>query len=78
MLRRAIALYHVVSREPYAKASRRHLREAEAAIDLSLRNANTKDFYYEKNRREADKYRAMIRTLATKISRREVSASNAP
>lgn len=78
MLRRAIARYHVVAREPYAKASRRYLREAEAAIDLSMRSANTKDFYYEKNRREAEKYSAMIRTLATKISRREVSASNAP
>jgi tetratricopeptide (TPR) repeat protein len=79
MLRRAIARYHVVAREPYAKASRRYLREAEAAIDLSMRTANnTKDFYYEKNRREAEKYSAMIRILATKISRREVSASNAP
>jgi len=78
MLRRAIARYHVVAREPYAKASRRHLREAELAIDLSMRSANVKDFYYRKNRRDAEKYAVMIRTLATKISRREVSAGNAP
>ncbi|MGN6653718.1 MAG: nSTAND1 domain-containing NTPase [Rhodanobacter sp.] len=78
LLRRAIARYHIVAREPYAKTSRRYLREAEAAVGLCMRTASPKDFYYDKNRREAEKYRAMIRTLASKINKREVSASNAP
>lgn len=77
-LRKAIARYHAANREPYAANSRRYLREAEAAIEISMRVASKNDFYYQKNRYEAEKYAAMIRSLATKISRREVSSGNAP
>jgi len=78
MLRRAIARYHAVARQPYARSSGRLLREAEQFIELAMRTANTKDFYYEKNRKEAEKYAAMISALRNRISRREASADNAP
>lgn len=78
LLRKAIARYHAANREPYGSNSRRYLREAEAAVEISMRVASAKDFYYQKNRREAEKYAAMIRTLAMKISRREVSSVNTP
>ncbi|HGM4888791.1 TPA: AAA family ATPase [Stenotrophomonas maltophilia] len=78
MLRRAIARYHSVARQPYARSSGRLLREAEQFIELALRTAKTKDFYYEKNRKEAEKYAAMISSLRNRISRREASADNAP
>lgn len=47
-------------------------------VDLSQRASSKKDFYHEKNQREAEKYAALIRTLTTKIGRREVSSKNAP
>jgi tetratricopeptide (TPR) repeat protein len=78
MLRRAIARYHAVARQPYARSSGRLLREAEQFIELAMRAANTKDFYYEKNRRETEKYAAMVSALRNRISRREASADNAP
>ena len=78
MLRRAIARYHAVARQPYARSSGRLLREAEQFIELAMRTGNTKDLYYEKNRKEAEKYAAMIRALRNRISRREALADNAP
>lgn len=78
LLRKAIARYHAANREPYAKASPRYLKEAAALVDLSQRASSRKDFYHEKNQREAEKYAALIRTLTTKIGRREVSSKNAP
>src|SRR5690606_26784851 len=37
MLRRAIARYHAVARQPYARSSSRLLREAEQFIELAMR-----------------------------------------
>lgn len=76
-LRKAIARYHVAKREPYSKRAPKLLKEAEALVDLSLRSANERDFYYKKNRNEATKYAALTRSLLTKINRREALAENA-
>ena len=76
LLRKAIARYHAANREPYATASRQYLREAEAAVEMSMRGTTTSTFYDQKNRREAEKYAAMIRTLITRINRREISTAN--
>lgn len=78
MLRRGIARYHEVNRQPYARSSTRYLKEAEAAIEQSMRAASPKDMYYQKNRAEAEKYAALIRSLAMRISRREASSDNSP
>lgn len=78
LLRKAIARYHTANRDPYAATSRRYLREAEAAIEISMRVASKKDFFYQKNKREAEKYAGMIRALTIKISRRVVSPGNTP
>lgn len=76
-LRKAIARYHVAKGEPYSKRAPKLLKEAEALVELSLRSANSKDFYYKKNRQEATKYASLTRSLLTKINRREVTAENA-
>ncbi|MFC3864063.1 nSTAND1 domain-containing NTPase [Alcaligenes aquatilis] len=83
LLRKAIARYHTANREPYAHTSIRYLKEAATLVDLSQRasskeESSKKDFYSEKNQREAEKYAVLIRTLTTKIGRREVSSKNAP
>ncbi len=77
-LRKAIARYHVAKREPYSKRAPKLLKEAEVLLELSLRSANSKDFYYKKNRQETTKYAGLTRSLLTMINRREAIAENAP
>lgn len=78
LLRKAIARYHSVKLEPYSKRAGKLLKEAEASINRSLKVGSTKDFYYQKNRLEAEKYLSLVRTLTIQINRREVLSKNAP
>lgn len=78
LLRKAIARYHTAKREPYSKRALRLLKEAEALVDRSLKAGSTKDFYYRKNRLEAEKYSSLVRALIIQINRREVLSENAP
>lgn len=78
MLRKAIARYHAARREPYSRRSPRLLKEAEQFVERSMKTASDKDFYYRKNRQEAEKYSMLIRSLVAMIHRREVLAENAP
>lgn len=78
LLRKAIARYHSARQEPYSKRAPTHLKEAEALIERSMRLTFPRDFFYQKNLREADKYLALIRSLVLMINRRQVSAGNAP
>jgi hypothetical protein len=77
-LRKAIARYHIAKREPYSKRAVRLLKDAERLVENSLRVASAKDFYYKKNRQEAEKYAALVRSLLTMINRRVVNTENAP
>lgn len=77
LLRKAIARYHTANREPYAKSSRLYLREAEAAIEMSMRTASRKDYFYQKNQTEAQNYLKMVKTLAIRLDRRKISSTNA-
>ncbi|SAL18591.1 hypothetical protein [Caballeronia concitans] len=76
-LREAIARYHVAKQEPYSKRAMPLLKEADRLVTLSVKSGMSSDFYYLKNRREAEKYTHLIRTLVTQINRREVLAENA-
>ncbi|TBR39405.1 MULTISPECIES: tetratricopeptide repeat protein [Dyella] len=78
VLRKAIARYHDARREPYSKRSPRLLRDAESLVDRSMKAASPKDFYYRKNQQEAEKYKALIRSLVYMINRRQVVSENAP
>jgi hypothetical protein len=77
LLRKAIARYHTANRDPYAKSSRLYLREAEAAIEMSMRTASRKDYFYQKNQTEAQNYLKMVKTLAIRLDRRKISSTNA-
>ena len=77
-LRKAIARYHAARLEPYGRRSAKLLKEATALVDTSIRLPAAQDFYSQKNRREAEKYVALIRSLIQMINRREVTAENAP
>lgn len=78
LLRKAIARYHSAKREPYSKRARNLLKQAKTFIDRSMKVGQTKDFYYKKNRLEAEKYLALVRTLRIQINRRGVLSKNAP
>ena len=77
-LRKAIARYHAARLEPYGKRTAKLLKESISLVEISLRFPPSRDFYSQKNRREAEKYAALIRTLILKINRREVTSDNAP
>lgn len=72
MLRKAIARFHSAKLEPYGRRAIPLLKEAEMYVDKAIRAPDSKDFYFLKNRQEADKYKTMIRTLISRINRREV------
>ncbi|MFT0172788.1 hypothetical protein ACLKMY_27925 [Paraburkholderia mimosarum] len=78
LLRKGIARYHVAMHEPYGKRAMPLLKEAEVLVTLSAKSGSASDFYYQKNKREAEKYMYLIRTLVSKINRRGVVAGNAP
>jgi len=78
LLRKAIARYHVARQAPYARRSLDILKEAQAYLEAMLRFPSSKDFYGRKNRNEADKYVALVRSLILKINRREVLTESAP
>lgn len=78
MLRKAIARYHAARQEPYSRRSPRLLKEAQVLVETLLRAPGTREYYDEKNRREAEKYVALIRSLVLMINRREVTADNSP
>ncbi|MBL0720531.1 hypothetical protein JI742_11605 [Piscinibacter sp. Jin2] len=78
LLRKGIARYHAARLEPYGKRSAKLLKEATALVDTSLRLPVAADFYAQKNRREAEKYVSLIRSLTLMINRREVTAENSP
>ena len=77
-LRKAIARYHEARLEPYGKRAAKLLKEAAALVDTSLRLPIARDFYSQKNRREAEKYVSLLRSLILMINRREVTADNSP
>lgn len=77
-LRKAIARYHVARLEPYGIHATKLLKKAAALVDLSLRLPADRDFYSQKNRREAEKYVGLIRSLVLMINRREITADNSP
>lgn len=77
-LRKAIARYHIARREPYSKRAVPLLKQAQQLVENSLRAASAKDFYYRKNRQEAEKYAALVRSLLTMINRRAVNTENSP
>jgi tetratricopeptide (TPR) repeat protein len=78
LLRKAIVRYHVARLEPYGKRAPKLLKEAMTLIDYSLRLPVSLDFYSQKNKREAEKYVSLIRSLTLMINRREVIAENSP
>lgn len=78
LLRKAIARYHNARLEPYSRRSSGYLKEAEVLAKRSMATASAKDFYFQKNRHENEKYLYLIRSLTLKINRREVTAKNAP
>lgn len=77
-LRKGIARYHIARKEPYSKRAPKLLKEAAALVDAALRAPTSRDFYAEKNRREAEKYVSLIRSLTQMISRREINSENSP
>ncbi|MFT3815999.1 MAG: ATP-binding protein [Acidovorax sp.] len=77
-LRKAIARYHAARLEPYGMRAAKLLKEAVSLVEFSLRLPTDRDFYSQKNRREAEKYVVLIRSLILMINRREVTADNSP
>lgn len=78
LLRKAIARYHTARQEPYSRRSLGLLKEAEVLVKRSMTTASLKDFYYQKNRRETEKYSFLVRSLILKINRREVAGFKSP
>lgn len=77
LLRKAIARYHHVRRDPYGKTALKHLKESEVLIDKSMRTADPKDFYYRKNAQSAEKYIGLVHSLLSQINRRSITSENA-
>ncbi|MDN6873354.1 hypothetical protein QO209_12995 [Pseudomonas citronellolis] len=77
-LRMGIARYHAAKQSPYNKDSVTLLKEAELLILRSTKAGGVHDFYYQKNRREAEKYISLIRALSNSIKRREIQTGNTP
>ena len=75
-LRMGIARYHLAKLDPYNKRAMQLLRDAEILVVNSAKTGFVKDFYYQKNKLEAEKYASLIRTLVSKINRREIVVEN--
>ncbi|MCA7991481.1 hypothetical protein LGM63_12620 [Burkholderia cepacia] len=76
LLRKAIARYHIVRREPYSKTAMKMLKEAETMIERAIRSADPKGFYYRKNAAASDKYLGLIQSLISQINRRSINSEN--
>jgi tetratricopeptide (TPR) repeat protein len=76
LLRKGIARYHIAKQGPYKKRAVPLLKEAETLVILSGKVGSAKDFFYPKNRLEAEKYVSLIRTLVSKINRREITSED--
>lgn len=75
-LQKAIARYHYVKKNPYAKESLNILDEAIQFIERSYKINNVKDFYYQKNLEEMSKYKKLILSLVSKIKKKEAIAAD--
>jgi len=75
-LRKGIARYHVAKQEPYNGHTVKLLKEAEVLVAKSSKTGASNDFYYHKNRREAEKYISLIRNLSGNVKKR--IAANPP
>lgn len=75
-LRMSIARYHAAKQDPYAKKSTSLLKEAELLIIRSSKTGGVRDFYYHKNKREAEKYTSLIRNLINSIKRGEAKSGS--
>lgn len=75
-LRKGIARYHVAKQEPYNGNTVKLLKEAEVLVAKSTKTGPSNDFYYHKNKREAEKYISLIRNLSGSVKKR-IAASSA-
>ncbi|MGA4321927.1 AAA family ATPase [Ectopseudomonas hydrolytica] len=74
-LRKGIARYHFAKQEPYGGHTVKLLKEAEVLVAKSTKTGVSNDFYYHKNRREAEKYISLIRNLSGNVKKR-ISANS--
>lgn len=77
-LRKGIARYHIAKQEPYNSHTVRLLKEAEILVVRSNKTGPSHDFYYHKNRREAEKYITLIRNLSNHVKKRIITNNIQP
>lgn len=75
-LQKAISRYHLAKKNPYSKDSLNILNTALQMIDKSYKINNSKDFYYQKNLDEMNKYKKLILSLVSKIRKKEALVLN--
>lgn len=76
LLRKAIARYHAARQDQHSRRSLSLLKDAEVLVQRSMAVASPKDIYYQKNKRETEKYLSLIQPLILKV--RRGAAENAP